>query len=151
MTTTPSTPTPRRAPLSERALAAAVALACLALLLTGARLTPDPTGHGTHTTLGMAPCPWPILFDKPCPTCGMTTAVTHAAHAEPVQALLAQPFGALIALAAATIFWLAGATAVAGARLSPYASLVLRPRAMIAIAFLFAAAWVFKILTFSGA
>jgi len=145
------TATPRRAALSERLLAAALAVACLAMLTTGALLDADPAGHGTHTSLGLAPCPWPVLFDKPCPTCGMTTAVTHAASAEPIQAILAQPFGALIALAAATAFWLAAATALTGIRLSPYASLLLRPTAMIVVAALFAAAWLFKMLTFSPA
>lgn len=37
-------------------------------------LTPDPRGLGTHQQLGLPPCSMRVLFDLPCPSCGMTTS-----------------------------------------------------------------------------
>lgn len=37
-------------------------------------LTPDPRGLGTHQQLGLPPCSMRVLFDLPCPGCGMTTS-----------------------------------------------------------------------------
>ena len=37
-------------------------------------LTPDPRGLGTHQQLGLPPCSMRMLFDIPCPSCGMTTS-----------------------------------------------------------------------------
>lgn len=78
---------------------AALALAALALLAFG--LEPDPSGHGTHTQLGLPPCLTMAAFGLPCPGCGVTTAASWAAHGEFVQALRTQPFGAFAALALA--------------------------------------------------
>ena len=36
-------------------------------------LRPDPSHHGTHTQLGLPPCPAVLLFHRPCPGCGLTT------------------------------------------------------------------------------
>ncbi|MEZ0324886.1 MAG: DUF2752 domain-containing protein [Fimbriimonas sp.] len=43
-------------------------------------LTPNASGHGTHQALGMPPCPSVLLFDRPCPGCGLTTSWTAFVH-----------------------------------------------------------------------
>jgi hypothetical protein len=83
----------------DRAIAALVVALALASVLTLSAASPDARGHGTHEQLGMVPCSWPILFDRPCPTCGVTTAAAHVVHLAPLTALHTQPFGALLALA----------------------------------------------------
>jgi len=82
-----------------------IALACLAILITGAALDPDPSGLGTHQQLGLSPCPWMLAYAVPCPTCGMTTAVSCAAHGSILRAFATQPAGALFAVAIATLAW----------------------------------------------
>ena len=76
----------------------------LVLLALGLYLEPDPRGWGTHEQLGFKPC-WPMThWNVPCPGCGVTTAVTLAAHGRPLASLRAQPFGLVLracALAAA--------------------------------------------------
>ena len=42
--------------LATRVLSGAFSAACLAVLITAAWLTPDPTGVNTHRQLGLAPC-----------------------------------------------------------------------------------------------
>jgi hypothetical protein len=62
--------------------------------------TPDPSGHGTHEQLGLAPC-WPMrAWNVPCPGCGVTTAASQLAHGDFAGALATQPFGVLLALIA---------------------------------------------------
>jgi hypothetical protein len=48
-----------------------VAVTAIALLLS-----PNPAGHGTHQALGLPPCGAVLLFDRPCPGCGLTTSWT---------------------------------------------------------------------------
>lgn len=64
-----------------------------AVLITAAFLTPDPSGHGTHTQLGLPPCGFLVITGCPCPGCGLTTAFAHLAHLDPVGAARANPFG----------------------------------------------------------
>ena len=61
-------------------------------------VTPDSRGVGTHEQLGLLPCFTHALTGFPCPFCGMTTAVTHAARGEWAEAFVVQPAGALIGL-----------------------------------------------------
>lgn len=131
----------------HRAWAAATALACLALLITGATLNPSPEGHGTHTQTGLPPCLWAQTFDTPCLTCGMTTAVTHAARASLWQSFTTQPLGFAIALGAATTFWLALYTAATGARLDRLAASLFTAKALWLLAAAALAAWIFKVIT----
>ena len=72
---------------------------CVTLLSLAAWLTPDPTGVGTHRQLGLAPCSMVVLLGYPCPTCGMTTAFSHAVRGELLAAFSAQPAGLAFALA----------------------------------------------------
>jgi len=64
-----------------------------AVILTARILTPDPSGHGTHTQLGLPPCGFLVLTGCPCPGCGLTTAFAHMAHLNPFGAAHANPFG----------------------------------------------------------
>ena len=83
---------------------------------------------GTHQQLGLPPCSFKSVFDLPCPTCGMTTAFSNAAHLHPVAALQCQPFGALLALLAAVTFWVATHVACTGSSLGLTASRIITPR-----------------------
>ena len=74
-------------------LAPFFALAGLALL--GALTSPDPRGLGTHEQLGFAPCSFAEDFGVPCPTCGVTTSVSHIARGEFIDAWRVHPFGVL--------------------------------------------------------
>jgi hypothetical protein len=96
---------------------AALAAGSLAVLITAAVLTPRGEGIGTHTQLGMPPCGWMVNFQRPCMTCGMTTAFAAAADGDALASLHAQPMGALLALITATVFWLALYGAATGSRL----------------------------------
>ena len=59
----------------------------------GAFLSPDKSGHGTHQQLGLPPCPSVLLFDRPCPGCGLTTSWTAFIHGNFAEAFHAHPLG----------------------------------------------------------
>lgn len=59
-------------------------------------LKANPDGHGTHTQLGLPPCPSVVFFDRPCPGCGMTTSWTSAIHGEVGRAFMVHPFGPIL-------------------------------------------------------
>lgn len=56
-------------------------------------LTPSSAGHGTHQQLGLPPCSTVLLWNRPCPGCGMTTSFTATVHGRWVEAWNAHPFG----------------------------------------------------------
>jgi hypothetical protein len=73
---------------------------------------PDPRGYGTHEHLGFAPCTFRVLFNRPCPSCGMTTSWACVAHGQMLPALEANAGGTLLALAAiVAVPWLGGSAA----------------------------------------
>lgn len=77
--------------------------ACVAILVTACRLSPDPRGVGTHEQLGLPPCAFLQDHHMPCISCGMTTAFAATAHGDIPAALRANPFGlVLFALAVLT-------------------------------------------------
>lgn len=125
-------------------------LVSLVPLLIGAGLTPSSDGHGTHTQMGLPSCSWVVAFDRPCPTCGMTTAVTHAANGDLMGSFLTQPAGALIAILAATAFWCGLHGLLSGARCVPLAGGMFKGRAWWAIGGILLAAWAYKLVTFGG-
>jgi len=63
------------------------------ITLIGAFLHPDRSGHGTHQQLGLPPCPSVLLFDRPCPGCGLTTSWTAFIHGDIAYAFHAHPLG----------------------------------------------------------
>lgn len=58
-------------------------------------LSPNSHGHGTHQQLGFPPCPTVLLFDKPCPGCGLTTSWAAIVHGDIALAWRSHPFGPL--------------------------------------------------------
>jgi hypothetical protein len=152
MTDAGRTPVPVRtrsnqAERSDRLIAGVVAAACLALLTLSALITPSAEGHGTHTQLGLPPCGFAMAFNRPCPTCGMTTSFAHAVRGELGSAVVAQPFGAALAIAASIVFWLCLHTAVTGSRVASMLVGLLATRVLWGIAAAAAAAWVYKWVT----
>jgi hypothetical protein len=61
-------------------------------------LHPDSHGHGTHQQLGLPPCPSVMLFDRPCPGCGLTTSWTALVHGDFARAFSAHPLGPILYL-----------------------------------------------------
>jgi hypothetical protein len=94
-----------RVSLPGRLFASVISLLCLALLITAALLQPSPTGLGTHTALGLAPCAFQQQFGIPCPSCGMTTSWAWFARGNIVASLWIQPMGTLLAFLTAFTFW----------------------------------------------
>lgn len=129
-----------------RLLAALIAALLLAWLFLGASLTPDSSGMGTHRQLGLPPCGWVAAFNKPCPTCGMTTAFTYAAHGMARASLVAQPFGTLVALGVAVGFWVSLHAACTGVATGRVYAFLLRPHWVWAALALLAAAWTYKLV-----
>lgn len=128
-----------------------LALAAAAPLVVGAWLTPNSVGHGTHTQLGLPPCGWVVAFGRPCPTCGMTTAFTHAAHGRLDLAFVAQPAGTVLAVLAAGLFWVGLHTMVTGSRAAPMLVAGLRGRHAVGLVLVILAGWGVTIMTFRPA
>lgn len=144
-------PAPRTADASPRVgagprlFALFLAAACLGVLVVAATLRPDARGVGTHQQLGLPPCGWMAAMNLPCPTCGMTTAFSYAAHARPLEALRAQPAGLLGAVLCSVLFWGSLHVAVFGSRLGRLVDRALAPRPLWISGGVFLAAWAYKI------
>jgi len=76
-----------------RACWAACGAAAACVLVIARVLTPDPSGFGTHTQLGLPPCFFLQLTSLPCPACGLTTSFAHMARFEITSALRANVLG----------------------------------------------------------
>ena len=88
-------PVPRRLSLTPQLLwfllwAAVVGIAMF--------LTPSPSGNGTHTQLGLPPCPSVLLYNKLCPGCGLTTSFVALVHGEVRAAFAAHAMGPAVFL-----------------------------------------------------
>lgn len=138
----------RSATVAERVWSALMALVAVAPLVVASRLSPDPAGHGTHRQLGLPECGWVVAYGKPCPTCGMTTAFTHAASGRLDRAAVAQPAGTVLAVLAAGVFWVGAHTAVTGSRLAPEVVGRLNARHAFGLVGVLVAGWVATLLTF---
>jgi hypothetical protein len=103
---------------------ALVAAPAWALLVVAWLLTPQHSGYGTHEELGLPACSFLTRTGLPCPSCGLTTAVSATAHGRAGLALRAQPFGVLLFLAIAAGAILGGAELATGRSILH----VLRPR-----------------------
>lgn len=141
---------PRRAPVGERVAAAFVGACFLGVLVVAAWLRPASGGVGTHEQLGLEPCVWLSAFGTPCPTCGMTTAFSHAAHGSPLASFRAQPLGAVLALGAAVGFWIALHVAVTGSNAGRTVGFLFSTRGVVLGVGGLIGAWVYKMLTFGG-
>ncbi|MEQ9096173.1 MAG: DUF2752 domain-containing protein [Phycisphaerales bacterium] len=145
----PTSPPPEEPrTVGPRLLGAIVALVAAAPLAVGAALTPAAEGHGTHTRLGLPSCSWVVAFDAPCPTCGMTTAVTHAAHGDLIGSFLVQPAGAIFSVVAAIAFWCGLHGAITGAETVRQSARIFRGRTWWLIGGILLAAWAYKMVVF---
>ncbi len=131
----------------ERATAGVTAAVCLSLLSLAAFLNPSSEGHGTHETLGLPACGFAATFDKPCATCGMTTAFSHATNGDLLSAALTQPFGALLAVSAASLVWIGAYGAWTGSPVWRQLGRLGTGRSLTIIALAAAAAWAYKAAT----
>ena len=134
-----------------RVAALAVALGIAGVLGLAAWLHPDAAGHGTHTQLGMPQCQWVVLFNKPCPTCGMTTSFALAAHEHLARSFINQPMGAVLAVVSAAVFWGALHITLGGIRVEPLFRGVWNRWTVGLLVACFLGAWVYKIVTWNGA
>ena len=128
--------------------ASVVAAACLALVVIAGRLQPTAAGHGTHTQLGLPECGFAMAFNKPCFTCGMTTAFAHAASGRLDRAFMTQPAGTVLALGAATVFWIGLHTAVTGSRAAPAMIAGVNARHAFGLVGLILVGWVWLLVRF---
>ena len=80
----------------QRLLAALLGIGLLALLAVARTVEPDRRGFGTHRQLGLPPCTFRVLFDRPCPSCGMTTAWAFLVRGELIAAGRANLGGTLL-------------------------------------------------------
>jgi hypothetical protein len=85
----------------DKLLYIATAGAASLVLLTGRLLQPAPGRVGTHEQLGLPPCGFLHLTGIPCPGCGLTTSVAHAARLHFYESVVTQPFGLVVFLFAA--------------------------------------------------
>lgn len=101
----------------------------------GAYLHPDPSGHGTHTQLGLPPCPSVLLFHRPCPGCGLTTSFTAFIHGNLPFAFHAHPLGPFLYLGITGWAWLGLLGWIKGLRLDGSGKTFNRALAAFAIVF----------------
>jgi len=99
-------------PTSTRSVAAFVLLAAGGVLGLAMWLTPDPSGIGTHRQLGLPVCTMVLASGYPCPTCGMTTAFSHAVRGQFIRSFHAQPAGFVLAVGTFLVALAAGSTLV---------------------------------------
>ena len=71
-----------------------------ALLMVARLLRPSPEGFGTHRQLGLPSCAFLSFTGFPCPSCGLTTSVAHAARLHFYESIVTQPFGLLVFISA---------------------------------------------------
>jgi hypothetical protein len=131
-------------------LAALIAFGGLAVLSLAAWLQPAGEGLGTHESLGLPPCGWIMLMDTPCPTCGMTTAFSHAADGRLLTALATQPLGAMLALATAMTVLVAGYVAATGSRVGHLFAGLLNKRTMWLLLAVLLVSWLYKVGSYRG-
>jgi hypothetical protein len=93
---TPAVPeAPARKFRGARLAGVLTALPCWAILAVGLSLTARSKGDGTHEQMGLAACQWMVVDGVPCPTCGLTTSVTAAAHGDFAASARANVFGTM--------------------------------------------------------
>jgi hypothetical protein len=133
----------RRSPEHWVILGGAV-LAIVGLVLLGLLLEPDPRGYGTHEKLGMRPCMPMVLWNVPCPGCGVTTSVTHAMNGDLLGSLRVQPFGLVVLLVVLLSFGWALVGQFRGRDLWNELRALRWSRWMTVLGVLMALAWVYK-------
>lgn len=135
---------------SRRCTALIVAAAAAGLLGLALWMQPSAEGVGTHRQLGLPRCGWIVAADMPCPTCGMTTAWSHAVRGDLPAAFMAQPFGLLTFLGAVCTLLVAIGIAASGRPLHERWARLVTARMFLVLAALAGAAWVFKVVVHRG-
>ena len=128
---------------------AVIAAGSIGVLGIARWLEPDPSGHGTHTQLGLLPCSFLWLTGVPCPLCGATTTFALMADGRVRDAFLNQPFAALLYCGTVATVVVAGQELLGGAAWSERLFEVVRRReleASIVFLFLMALGWTYSIL-----
>ncbi len=97
-----------------RLLMAVVATFLTAGFLLAWSLEPDPRGFGTHQRLGLPECTVRMLFDFPCPGCGMTTCFAQFVRGNFPAALAANPAGVWLAITCVVVLVWSAACAAGG-------------------------------------
>lgn len=141
---------PARRSLNPRIVAAMVFLPTLTLLVVSVWLTPSPLGHGTHKALGLQPCGMLAATGLPCVTCGMTTAFSHAAEGNLLQATLVQPAGAFLALVNAMAVLTSGWALLTGMSLAGIGRALWRPATVVVLGVILLASWGYTLSTAIG-
>jgi len=97
----------------SRLLLTATSIGLATLLSVARTLEPSPLGRGTHTQLRLPSCAFVVLFGRPCPACGMTTAWAYVVRGELAAGFRANASGAISGLLALVIvpWWLGCAAA----------------------------------------
>lgn len=135
---------------AQRLTALGTAVGLFAPFVILAFVTPSASGMGTHTSLGLPSCSWPVALGLPCPSCGYTTAATHMAHLHLGSAFVTQPAGALLSVGAIVAAAVALGMAISGRPLHLlFAPLATAKSAWIAAAVALAG-WGYKIGSFKG-
>ena len=94
---TPAVPEIRAGKLSRMRLTGVLTAApCWAILAVGLSLTARSKGDGTHVQMGLPACRSMVVDGVPCPTCGLTTSVTAAAHGDFAASARANVFGTML-------------------------------------------------------
>ena len=120
-------------------------MGCLAVLVLAARLSPSPSGIGSHQSVGLQPCQFLVSTKLPCPSCGMTTSFTWFVRGNLLASVYVQPMGAVLAAINAVCAW--GGLYVAATGRPVYRVLKLLPgRYYLVLLFVGVLAWGWKIL-----
>ncbi|MCH8275816.1 MAG: DUF2752 domain-containing protein [Armatimonadetes bacterium] len=90
-------------------------------------LTPDVSGRGTHTQLGLPACAFLTTTGRPCPSCGLTTAFTNLVHGDLASATAAHPLGPPLFLYAAVAALYLGSKFMFRYRIQTHRRVVLWP------------------------
>lgn len=133
---------------TPRLLGLLLVVVCATPLALGWWLEPSAKGHGTHQALGLPPCAFLQVTGHPCMTCGMTTAVSLAAHGRFLDAFWVQPGGALFAIVLASGLWLGLHAVLTEASPVPALEAVFRARIIWIGVGILLAAWGYKLFTF---
>ncbi len=131
---------------SERFLATTLLLLCVAAIATALWLRPDSRGYGTHSQLHLLPCAFKTITALPCPACGLTTSMTHMAHADVVGAFNAHPFG-IIAFSMIVLVAILSANSLLRNRpLTPALKRVFSNKTLTALGVCFIVTWLFNLM-----
>ena len=56
-------------------------------------LTPSAIGIGTHQQIIPVPCLFRMFIRIPCPSCGLTTSISHLLHGDILKSFVIHPLG----------------------------------------------------------